>query len=196
MRQTTLIEGDGALEIGKRPICTGVTAILPHSRNLIDEPVEATNFVFNGAGTSCGLSLIDEFGQIETPILLTNTFSVGAVYDAVTRYLIRTAFKDGKTPRWFSPTVGEIMMGASTMGRDCISQPSTSSRQSCAPKAVASQRGMWAMAQGRGLEDLKRRLAHHLAALKLRGRFGWWARWYSPISVVTLLSTVFPSGGF
>ena len=108
--QTTLIEGDGPLEIGVGPVRTGVTAVLPHSDNLIEMPVEAAYFVFNGAGTTCGLSLIDEFGRIETPILLTNTFSVGAVYDAVTRYMIRTVF-DGGTPRWFSPTVGETYDG-------------------------------------------------------------------------------------
>jgi D-aminopeptidase len=108
---TTLMEGHGALKIGVGPIRTGVTAILPHPRNLIDEPVEAGHFVFNGAGTSSGLSLMDEFGQVETPILLANTFSVGAVYDAVTRYLIRAAFEPGRNPRWFSPTVGETYDG-------------------------------------------------------------------------------------
>ncbi len=107
----TLIEGEGPLKIGAGPVRTGVTAILPHPGNLIDEPVEAAHFVFNGAGTTSGLSLIEEYGQIETPILLTNTFSVGAVYDAVTRYLIRTAFEGGKNPRWFSPTVGETYDG-------------------------------------------------------------------------------------
>jgi len=108
---TTLIQGEGALEIGVGPIRTGVTAILPHPRNLINEPVEAAHFVFNGAGTTSGLSLIDEFGQVETPILLTNTFSVGAVYDAVTRYLIKHAFDGGRNPRWFNPTVGETYDG-------------------------------------------------------------------------------------
>jgi len=108
---TTLIEGHGALEVGKGPIRTGVTAILPHPRNLIDEPVEAAHFVFNGAGTTTGLSLIDEFGRIETPVLLTNTFSVGAVYDAVTRYLIKTVFDGGRKTRWFNPTVGETYDG-------------------------------------------------------------------------------------
>ncbi len=108
---TTLIEGDGPLRIGHGPVRTGVTAILPHSGALIREPVEGAHYVFNGAGTTAGLSLIDEFGHIETPIVLTNTFSVGAAYDAVTRHTIRTAFAEGQTPGWFSPTVGETFDG-------------------------------------------------------------------------------------
>ncbi|MBT7100862.1 S58 family peptidase, partial [Candidatus Poribacteria bacterium] len=108
---TTLIEGDGPLRIGYGPVRTGVTAILPHAGNLIRERVEAAHYVFNGAGTTAGLSLIDEFGHIETPIVLTNTFSVGAAYDAVTRHMIRTAFPEGQTPGWFSPTVGETFDG-------------------------------------------------------------------------------------
>ncbi len=108
---TTLIEGDGPLVIGSGPVRTGVTAVLPHPGNLIREPVEAAHYVFNGAGTTAGLSLIDEFGQIETPVVLTNTFSVGAAYDAVTRYMFRTAFNEGENPRWFSPTVGETYDG-------------------------------------------------------------------------------------
>ncbi len=108
---TTLIKGDGPLRIGHGPIRTGVTAILPHPGNLIREPVEASHFVFNGAGTTAGLSLIDEFGQIETPVVLTNTFSVGAAYDAVTRYTVRTAFGEGEVPRWHSPTIGETFDG-------------------------------------------------------------------------------------
>lgn len=108
---TTLIEGDGPLRIGHGPIRTGVTAIVPHAANLIRDPVEAAHYVYNGAGTTAGLSLIDEFGQIETPIVLTNTFSVGAAYDAVTRHAIRTAFDEGEVPRWHSPTVGETFDG-------------------------------------------------------------------------------------
>ena len=108
---TTLIEGDGPLVIGRGPVRTGATAVLPHTGNLIRGPVEAAHYVFNGAGTTAGLSLIDEFGQIETPIVLTSTFGVGAAYDAVTRYMFRTAFAEGENPRWFSPTVGETFDG-------------------------------------------------------------------------------------
>jgi D-aminopeptidase len=102
----TLITGKGSLRVGVGPVRTGVTAIIPHPGNLIDDPVEASYFVFNGAGTTTGLSLIDEFGLIETPIMLTNTLSVGTVYDAVVRHVIRKNFRNREV-RWFNPVVGE-----------------------------------------------------------------------------------------
>jgi D-aminopeptidase len=103
----TLISGEGALRIGHGPVRTGVTAILPHAGNTIREPVEASVSVFNGAGTTTGLSLIEEFGLIDTPICLTNTMSVGGVYDALARYVTEN-FIDGPDDRsWFSPVVGE-----------------------------------------------------------------------------------------
>ena len=104
---TTLVKGEGPLKIGDGPVRTGVTAILPHSGNMIHEPVEAAAYVFNGAGTTTGLSLIEEFGQIHTPICLTNTLSVGAVYDAVARYVTEHWVKGPDDRSWFSPVVGE-----------------------------------------------------------------------------------------
>ena len=106
----TIIKGQGKLSVGAGPVRTGVTAIIPHPRDLIEEPVEASYFVFNGAGTTAGLSLIDEFGLIETPILLTNTLSVGTVYDATVQYMIRHSFRD-KEVFWFNPVVGETYDG-------------------------------------------------------------------------------------
>ena len=76
----TLNSGDGPLRIGQGPVRTGVTAIVPPGDQWYFEPVEAAQFTFNGAGTTAGLSLIDEFGRIETPVMLTNTLSVGSVY--------------------------------------------------------------------------------------------------------------------
>jgi len=103
----TLFRGEGALKIGEGPVRTGVTAILPHGGNTIQEPVEASAFVFNGAGTTTGLSLIEEFGLIDTPICLTNTLSVGSVYDALARF-VATNFIDGPDDKsWFNPVVGE-----------------------------------------------------------------------------------------
>lgn len=71
----TLVQGEGPLRIGEGPVRTGVTAILPPGEDWYHQPVEAGCFTFNGAGTTAGLTLIEEFGRLETPVLLTNTLS-------------------------------------------------------------------------------------------------------------------------
>ena len=103
----TLNYGNGPLRIGHGPVRTGVTAILPPGDDWYFNPVEAGNFVFNGAGTTAGLSLIDEFGRIETPIMLTNTLSVGAVYEGVVRAMVASTFAPRGAVPWFNPVVGE-----------------------------------------------------------------------------------------
>jgi D-aminopeptidase len=84
-----------------------VTAIVPPGDQWYFEPVEAGQFTFNGAGTTAGLSLIDEFGRIETPVLLTNTLSVGSVYEGVVRYMVEHVFAPRGMVPWFNPVVGE-----------------------------------------------------------------------------------------
>src|SRR5262245_44362251 len=71
----TMISGDD--------VRTGVTAILPHSGNLFQEKVPAAVFVGNGFGKLMGSTQVDELGEIETPILLTNTLNVPRVADAL-----------------------------------------------------------------------------------------------------------------
>jgi D-aminopeptidase len=105
--QVTLCLGDGPLRIGHGPVRTGVTAIVPPGDDWYFRPVEAGNFVFNGAGTTAGLSLIDEFGRIETPVMLTNTLSVGTVYEGVVRYMVEHVFAPRGAVPWFNPVVGE-----------------------------------------------------------------------------------------
>ena len=73
--QTTLIAGDS--------IRAGATAILPHGGNLYQSKVPAAVFVFNGFGKSAGLSQVAELGEIETPIVLTNTLSVATGMEAI-----------------------------------------------------------------------------------------------------------------
>lgn len=75
----TLKEGD---------IHTGVTAVLPHGGNCFQDKVMAGVSVINGFGKSVGLIQIQELGTIETPILLTNTLSVGTACEALTRYML------------------------------------------------------------------------------------------------------------
>lgn len=78
--QTTIIRGDD--------IRTGVTAILPHNRNLFREKVPAAIFVGNGFGKLTGSTQVAELGEIETPILLTSTLSVPRVADALLDYML------------------------------------------------------------------------------------------------------------
>lgn len=103
----SLIQGEGPLRIGQGPVRTGVTAILPPGDDWWSNPVEAGNFVINGAGTTAGLSLLDEYHRIETPVLLTNTLSVGSVYEGIVQYMVERVFRPlGHVP-WFNPVVGE-----------------------------------------------------------------------------------------
>ena len=77
---TTLIEGSGKLEKGKGPVRTGVTAIFPAGKKYA--PVFANWHTLNGNGDMTGTHWITESGFLETPILITNTSSVGTVRDA------------------------------------------------------------------------------------------------------------------
>lgn len=85
--QTTLIRGDGPLIKGKGPVRTGVTAILP--RGTTFDPVYANWYTLNGNGDMTGTHWITESGFLETPILITNTGSVGTVRDAAWQWMDR-----------------------------------------------------------------------------------------------------------
>lgn len=78
----TLNKGDGKLVPGKGPVRTGVTAIVPRP-DIWQQKCFAGTFVLNGNGEMTGTSWINESGWLETPILLTDTLSVGRVSDAV-----------------------------------------------------------------------------------------------------------------
>jgi D-aminopeptidase len=90
------------------PARTGVTAILPHPGNLFTEKVCAAVEVINGFGKSVGLPQVAELGNIETPILLTNTLNVWTVADALVDWI--AARNPGV--RSFNPVVGECNDGA------------------------------------------------------------------------------------
>ncbi len=82
----TLIRGSGKLVVGEGPVRTGVTAILPHPGDIYAQPVYAAAEVINGYGDMTGLSWIHESGRLESPIMLTNSVSIGAVYEGVLDY--------------------------------------------------------------------------------------------------------------
>jgi len=84
----TLIAGEGKLVVGKGPVRTGVTAILPRGK-LSTKSVFAGYFAGNGNGDMTGTHWIDESGVLETPILITNTGSVGVVRDAAVAWMVQ-----------------------------------------------------------------------------------------------------------
>lgn len=104
---STLIRGDGPLRPGHGPVRTGVTAILPNNGNIFMERMTGGGFVLNGAGEVSGLTQVMEWGLIETPILLTNTMSVGAVADGVARYMVDRYPGIGDEHDVIIPIVGE-----------------------------------------------------------------------------------------
>src|ERR1700709_1840577 len=103
---TTIISGEGKLEVGEGPVRTGVTAILP-SADVFLNRVLAGSFVLNGAGEVSGLTQVVEWGLLETPILLTNTMAVGKVSDAAVKWMTKRFPKIGTDEDVVIPLVGE-----------------------------------------------------------------------------------------
>ncbi len=107
---TTLIEGDGPLVVGRGPIRTGVTAIVPHD-DIGAEPLFAGCHRLNGNGELTGLEWVRESGQLTTPIAITNTHSVGVVRDALVAADVDAARSERRI-FWTLPVVGETYDGA------------------------------------------------------------------------------------
>src|SRR5229473_2621607 len=84
---TTLIEGSGPLQVGKGPIRTGITVVLPRGK-ANPEPVYAGWFSQNGNGEMTGTTWVEESGFLEGPVMITNTHSVGVVRDAVIQWRV------------------------------------------------------------------------------------------------------------
>lgn len=101
--------GQVTLEAGDR-IRTGVTAILPHAGNIFQQKVPAAIYIGNGFGKLAGYSQVEELGNIETPILLTNTLSVPTAADALIDYTL--AQPGNETVRSVNPVVGETNDGS------------------------------------------------------------------------------------
>jgi D-aminopeptidase len=97
----TVVRGDA--------VRTGVTAIIPHGGNLFREKVPGAVFTGNGFGKLMGSTQIDELGEIESPILLTNTLNVGRVADAAIDYML--ALPGNEDVRSINIVVGETNDG-------------------------------------------------------------------------------------
>ena len=100
--QVTIIEGDS--------VRTGVTAILPHGGNLFQEKVPAAIYIGNGFGKLAGYTQVEELGNLETPIVLTNTLSVPTAADALIDHAL--SYPENGDVRSVNPVVGETNDGA------------------------------------------------------------------------------------
>ena len=105
----TLIRGEGPLRVGRGPVRTGVTVILPHDGSIWSEPLFAGCHRLNGNGELTGLEWIRESGMLTSPVALTNTHSVGVVRDALIAHEARSR-PEGEL-FWGLPVVGETWDG-------------------------------------------------------------------------------------
>jgi D-aminopeptidase len=106
---TTLISGDGELAVGRGPVRTGVTVIVPHDGDIWLEPIFAGCHTLNGNGELTGSEWIREAGLLAGAIGITNTHSVGVVHDALIAHAARAHAPDA--PFWSLPVVGETWDG-------------------------------------------------------------------------------------
>ena len=106
---STIIAGKGNNVVGKGPVRTGVTAIFPRGKKF--NPVYANWYSLNGNGEMTGTTWVTESGFLETPIMITNTNSVGVVRDAVLKWYVDHNWY-GNEEWWYTyPVVGETYDG-------------------------------------------------------------------------------------
>lgn len=108
---TTIISGEGKLQVGKGPVRTGVTAILPRGRDTMSNPVFAGWWSLNGNGEMTGTTWVEESGFLEGPVMITNTHSVGVVRDAVIQWRVNHGQPDPTGYWWSLPVVAETWDG-------------------------------------------------------------------------------------
>ncbi len=132
---TTVISGEGTAGGGRGPVRTGVTAILPRGKKF--DPVYAGWDALNGNGEMTGTTWLRESGFLETPVVLTNTFSVGVARDAVVRWIDRHAYRSYLIgDLWYTyPVVAETYDGQLN---DIVGQHVTSGHVDAALDGAAS----------------------------------------------------------
>ncbi|MGH8960822.1 MAG: P1 family peptidase [Jatrophihabitantaceae bacterium] len=105
----TLIDGDGPLRVGRGPVRTGVTTILPLGSDRVGYSCPAGWFALNGNGEMTGTSWLDEAGGLSLPVGITNTHAVGPVHRGVLKWSMQT--RPELADRWHLPVVAETWDG-------------------------------------------------------------------------------------
>jgi L-aminopeptidase/D-esterase-like protein len=106
---TTLVSGEGKLIVGQGPVRTGVTALLPRGRGKAQVPCAAGSYALNGNGEMTGTIWMEESGELQTPITITNTHSCGVARDATIEWLVRHG--GGNAQDWGLPVAAETYDG-------------------------------------------------------------------------------------
>ncbi len=105
----TIVSGNGRRVRGEGPVRTGVTAILPRGRGGPDLPCAAGSYALNGNGEMTGLLWIEESGELEGPITITNTNSCGIARDATIEWMVENGI--GRSQDWRLPVAAETYDG-------------------------------------------------------------------------------------
>ncbi|MFL5755636.1 MAG: P1 family peptidase, partial [Chloroflexota bacterium] len=105
----TLLEGDGPLVVGRGPVRTGVTAILPRGAGGVGVPCAAGWWSLNGNGEMTGTTWISEVGALAVPVMVTNTHAVGPVHAGVVEWVVRN--RPALAAEWLLPVVAETWDG-------------------------------------------------------------------------------------
>jgi D-aminopeptidase len=108
---TTLNTGSGKLRVGKGPVRTGVTAVLPRGAASMQRYSFAGWYAQNGNGEMTGTTWVEESGFLEGPVMITNTHSVGVVRDAVIAWRVAHGPVDANGGWWSLPVVAETWDG-------------------------------------------------------------------------------------
>jgi hypothetical protein len=169
----TIIKGDA--------VRTGVTAILPHQGNIFKDKVPAAVEVINGFGKAAGLTQINELGELETPIILTNTLSVGLALDALVEYKLKRNPEIGLTGPAVNGVVAECNDGYlnDIRGRHVQKEHvwEAIASASCEPPAegsVGAGTGMKSFGCKSGIGTSSRHVEGYLLGVLVLSNFGKW----------------------
>ncbi|MDO5302024.1 MAG: P1 family peptidase [Tissierellia bacterium] len=163
----------GHVTYSEGEIQTGITAILPHGGNLFREKVVAAAHVVNGFGKSTGLIQINELGTLESPILLTNTLSVGRVSDGLVDYILGENPEIGVTTGTVNPVVLECNDGRLNEIRrrfftaEDVAEAIAGAREEFQEGAVGAGRGMVCYGLKGGIGSASRQVVTELGTYTL-----------------------------
>lgn len=165
----------GHCTLSDGPVQTGVTAVIPRPGNLFRHKVMAATHIVNGFGKSAGLLQVEEMGVLETPILLTNTLSVGTAYSALVEHMLAENDDIGATTSTVNPVVCECNDGylndirAMSVRTEHVHEALSSAGPDVAEGAVGAGRGMSCFKLKGGIGTASRRIdlgkPYHLGAL-------------------------------